>query len=107
MLEPRRHADSQRQIIRPYLCNMALREGYECLFLHPNWAVAMSVLPPADPGGRPSPLQISRFREVDVTSKAARPPSSANIASIPAWASSVSKKDIHIPGNNSVSELRQ
>jgi hypothetical protein len=41
-----------------------------------------------------------------VTFKAARPPPFAAYASITAWASSVSKKDIHIPGNNIVAELK-
>ncbi len=74
-------------------------------FFAPNWAVALSLLFPADRGGRPSPVQISRSREVGITSGAARPPSSATLASIPAWASSVSKKDIHIPGNNVIAEF--
>ena len=34
-------------------------------------------------------------------------PSSATVASIIAWTSSVSKKDIHIPRDSVVSELRQ
>jgi len=46
-------------------------------FFAPNWAGAMSLLFPDDPGGRPSPAQTSISGEVDVTLKAARPPLSA------------------------------
>jgi hypothetical protein len=44
---------------------------------------------------------------VGVTFKAARPPPYAACASITAWASSVSKKDIHIPESKVFSELEQ
>ena len=66
-------------------------------FFAPNWAGALSLLFPDDPGGRLLPPKLYRFKEVGVTYKAARPPLSAAYASITAWASSVSKKDIHIP----------
>jgi hypothetical protein len=65
-------------------------------FFAPNWADALSLLFPDDPGGRLLPPQLYRFKQVGVTFKAARPPPFAAYASITAWASSVSKKDIHI-----------
>ena len=76
-------------------------------FFVPNWAVALSLLLPADPGGRLSLPQSFTYTEVCVTSGAASPPSSAALAGKTAWASSVSKKGIHIPVSNIVSELDQ
>jgi hypothetical protein len=76
-------------------------------FFAPNWAGALSLLFPDDPGGRLLPPEHYRFKEVGVTFKAARPPPYAAYASITAWASSVSKKDIHIPRHSVVTELRQ
>jgi hypothetical protein len=76
-------------------------------FFAPNWADALSLLFPDDPGGRLLPPKRYRFREVGVTFKAARPPPFAAYASITAWASSVSKKDIHIPESKVFSELEQ
>jgi hypothetical protein len=75
-------------------------------FFAPNWAGALSLLFPDDPGGRLLPHKRYRFKEVGVTSKAARPPPFAAYASITAWASSVSKKDIHIPWVSVVKELK-
>jgi hypothetical protein len=46
-------------------------------FFAPNWAGALCLLFPADPGGRLPPHKRYRFREVEVTFKAARPPLSA------------------------------
>jgi len=66
-------------------------------FFAPNWAGALSLLFPDDPGGRLLPPQLYRFKDVGVTFKVARPPPFATYAGITAWASSVSKKDIHIP----------
>jgi hypothetical protein len=48
---------------------------------------------------RSSPPQISIGRELDIPSGEARPPSSATPAGITAWASSVAKKEAHIPTN--------
>jgi hypothetical protein len=67
----------------------------------------LSLLFPDDPGGRLLPPKFYRFKKVGVTFKAARPPPFAAYASTTAWASSVSKKDIHIPGNIVVAELKQ
>ena len=61
-------------------------------FFAPNWAGALSLLFPDDPG--PEDLWSTG-------------PPFAAYASITAWASSVAKKDIHIPGNNIVAELKQ
>jgi hypothetical protein len=69
-------------------------------FFAPNWAGALSLLFPDDLGGRLLPPKLYRFKDVGVTFKAARPPTYATYASITEWASSVSKKDIHIPNNN-------
>jgi hypothetical protein len=66
-------------------------------FFAPNWAGALSLLFPDNPGGRLLPPKLYRFRQAGVFYKAARPPLSAASAIIKAWASSVSKKDIHIP----------
>ena len=76
-------------------------------FFAPNWAGALSLLFPDDPGGRLPPLKLYRFKDVGITFKAARPPLSVAYAGITAWASSVSKKDIHIPQHSVVAELRQ
>ena len=76
-------------------------------FFAPNLAGAMSMLFPDDPGGRLPLLKHYRFKDVGVTFKAARPPLSAAYASITAWASSVSKKDIHIPRDSVVTKLKQ
>ena len=76
-------------------------------FFAPNWAGALSRLFPDDPGGRLPPLKLYRFREVEVTLKAARPPLSAGYASITAWTSSVSRKDIHIPQHSVITEQKQ
>ena len=77
------------------------------IFFAPNWAGALSLLFPDDPGGRLLPAKRYRFKEVGVTFKAARPPLSGTLSSIKAWASSVSKKDIHIPQHSLVMEIRQ
>jgi hypothetical protein len=61
-------------------------------FFAPNWEDALSLLFPDDPGGRLLPPKLYRFKELEGTFKAARPPPSAAYASIPAWASSVPKK---------------
>jgi len=74
-----------------------LSRGIWISFFAPNWAGALSLLFPDDPGERLLPPQHYRFKEVGVTFKAARSPPFAAYASITAWASSVSKKDIHIP----------
>ena len=76
-------------------------------FFTPNWAGALSLLFPDDQGGRLFPAKRYRFKEVGITFKAARPPLSATLSSITAWAFSVSKKDIHIPRHSVVAGLRQ
>jgi len=85
----------------------ALSRGIWISFFAPNWAGASSLLFPDDPGGRLLPPKLYRFKEVGITFKAARPPLSAAQASITAWASSVSKKDIHIPHASLVTNLKQ
>ena len=42
-------------------------------FFAPNWAGALSLLFPDDPGGRLPPLKLYRFKDVGITFKAARP----------------------------------
>jgi hypothetical protein len=76
-------------------------------FFAPNWACALTPLFPDDPGGRLLPPKHYRFKELGVTFKAARPPPYAAYASITAWASSVSKKDIHVPDDRNISELAE
>ena len=76
-------------------------------FFAPNWAGALSLLFPDDQGGRLLPAKRYRFKEEGITCKAARPPLSATLSSITARASSVSKKDIHIPQYSVVMEIRQ
>jgi hypothetical protein len=62
------------------------------LFNRAGWASALSLLFPDHPG--PEDLWPTG-------------PPFAAYASITAWTSSVSKKDIHIPDNNMVVELKQ
>jgi hypothetical protein len=52
----------------------ALSRGIWISFFAPNWAGALSLLFPDDPGGRLLPLKRYRFKDVGVTFKAARPP---------------------------------
>jgi len=76
-------------------------------FFAPNRAGALSLLFPDDPGGRLLPRKLYIFKEEGITFKAARPPLFATSSSIAAWASSVSKKDIHIPQHSVVMEITQ
>jgi hypothetical protein len=76
-------------------------------FFAPNWAGALSLLFTDDPGGRLPPPKFDRFKDVEVTFRAARPPLSATLSGITAWTSSVSKKDIHVLRHSVVRDLRQ
>jgi len=68
--KPEEEIDRMLRLIRQ-------KRGTWMSFFAPNWAGAMSLLFPDDPGGRPSPAQTSISGEVDVTLRAARPPLSA------------------------------
>jgi len=59
--------------MRIYSAYLVIIEGYGHLFL-PNWAGALSLPFPDDPGGRLLPHELYRFKEVGVTFKTARPP---------------------------------